>query len=251
MSQVQVLPRASFFMKTLIIPDIHHRISRLKQILVKEAPDRVIFLGDWFDDFGDNEDISANTAKWLAHRMDTYKEDVFIWGNHDTSYGFPGDHTSCSGFTEGKCRVIRDIMCHEHWNRFVFYHWENNWLFSHAGLTKYHVTGIQDVKSWLNDQQEEAQVRLRRKMLRHWMFTAGRARYGSAPFGGLTWCDLDEFAPLNDINQVFGHTPQRRVWKYDGNKRNSDLAVNSENYCLDTDLAFYGSFDGKKLDIHS
>ena len=70
-------------MKTVIIPDIHHHISQVKLILLHEAPDKVVFLGDWFDDFFDTPEMSADTAIWLMKRMDRHPEDVFIWGNHD------------------------------------------------------------------------------------------------------------------------------------------------------------------------
>jgi predicted phosphodiesterase len=37
-------------MKTLIIPDIHGK-SVWKQMIEVESPDRIVFLGDYFDSF--------------------------------------------------------------------------------------------------------------------------------------------------------------------------------------------------------
>ena len=225
-------------MKTVIIPDIHHHISQVKLILLHEAPDKVVFLGDWFDDFFDTPEMSADTAIWLMKRMDRHPEDVFIWGNHDTHYGFPSHETRCSGFEQIKCDAIRDIMTGRHWDRFVFHHWEASWLCTHAGLTRPHASGVDDIKAWLTAEEQKAQEALRRSK-RHWMFAAGYARGGPSPFGGVNWCDTSEFLPIQDVNQVFGHTPQgSRVWKYDTNRR-KDQVKNSDNYCIDTHLRFY------------
>ena len=185
--------------------------------------------------------MSENTALWLSNRMDQHKEDVFIWGNHDVHYGFPSPITCCSGFEQSKCDAIRDIMRPAHWERFVFHHWEGSWLMTHAGLTKSHVAGVTDIHSWLNGEEEKAQLALRRgQRERHWILAAGLARGGSAPFGGLIWCDVDEFLPIRGINQVFGHTPQqsKRVWRYD-TKRRTGNTTDSKNYCIDTYLAHY------------
>ncbi|RTL07660.1 metallophosphatase family protein [Candidatus Dependentiae bacterium] len=242
-------------MNITIIPDIHHHIKEVEQILYAEAADKVVFLGDWFDDFYDDEAMSAKTALWLTNRMDRHKEDVFIWGNHDVHYGFPFPGVCCSGYEQSKCDAIRDIMRPRHWDRFVFHHWEGSWLMSHAGLTKSHTAGVTDIRSWLEGEEEAAQLALRRGMKeRHWIFTAGMARGGRAPFGGLTWCDVNEFVPIAGINQVFGHTPQPgRVWKYDTKRRSGNIA-NSENYCIDTHLACYarivdGTFELRERQI--
>lgn len=232
--------------KILIVPDVHHKVTRVEQILLKETPDQVIFLGDWFDDFDDDTIISEQTALWLARRMDRHPEDIFLWGNHDTHYGFPSRETRCSGFTEAKMITIRDIMTSKHWDRFKFVYWVDNWLFSHAGLTAPHASGVaaENLKSWLESEEEKAQLRLRQSK-RYWMYEAGMSRHGRAPFGGVNWCDTSEFLPIANINQVFGHTPQPCPWKYDTNRRNGQTP-NSHNYCIDTHLWNYGVFvDGK------
>lgn len=226
-------------MNITIIPDVHHHIKEVEQILCIENPDKVVFLGDWFDDFYDNEAMSRKTARWLVGRMDRYKEDVFIWGNHDVHYGFPSSFIRCSGFEQSKCNAIRDIMRPAHWERFVFHHWEGPWLMTHAGLTKSHTSGVTDIPLWLREEERAAQFALRRSS-GHWILAAGMARGGSAPFGGLIWCDVSEFLPIRGVNQVFGHTPQqsKRVWKYD-TKRRTGNTTDSKNYCIDTYLAYY------------
>ncbi len=227
-------------MKTLVIPDIHHKVKVVDTILYKEAPDRVIFLGDWFDDFNDDDMLSRTTTAWLTCRMDRHPEDIFIWGNHDTHYGFPSRETMCSGFSEVKMYAIREVMTSRHWDKFKFIHWEGDWLFSHAGLTAPHIDGApkDDLRGWLEWQENQAQIQLRSSRP-HWFFQAGVSRGGRAPFGGVNWCDVNEFLPIDGVNQVFGHTPQPRPWKYD-TKRRKKTTVNSDNYCIDTHLWHYG-----------
>lgn len=232
--------------KILIVPDVHHKVKIVESILYKEAPDKVIFLGDWFDDFGDDTEISETTATWLTRRMDKHPEDVFLWGNHDTHYGFPCRETCCSGFSQAKMHAIRDVMTSNHWDRFDFIHWEGDWLFSHAGLTAPQIAGApkDNLKSWLEGQEVQAQMKLRQSRP-HWFYQPGMSRGGRAPFGGVNWCDVSEFLPIDNVNQVFGHTPQRQPWKYDTKRRNK-TTVNSENYCIDTHLWHYGLIiDGK------
>jgi hypothetical protein len=93
----------------------------------------------------------------------------------------------------------------------------------------------------------QAQMKLRQERP-HWFFEAGTARGGRAPFGGLLWCDTSEFLPTPGLNQLFGHTPRRDVWKYDTNRR-TGVVHGSQNYCLDTYLRYYGVFTDGKFSI--
>jgi len=52
-------------MRSLIIPDIHHHTENADYWLNSQRHDRVIFLGDYFDNFGDNESDARLTARWL------------------------------------------------------------------------------------------------------------------------------------------------------------------------------------------
>lgn len=224
-------------MKTLVIPDIHHRTRTVAAIIEHERPDLVIWLGDWFDDFGDNEEISRRTASFLVERINNHPDDIFIWGNHDTHYAFPGKHTLCSGFSQAKHRVISEIMRPRHWDRFEWYVWHKRWLMTHAGLTKPHVpSDVVEITPWLAIQAAEAQLKLRQSQ-KHWMFTAGMARSGSAPFGGVNWCDTSEFVPIPGVNQIFGHTPSRTPVRFNKPR--------SSNYCIDTNSRHYMVFDNK------
>ena len=51
-------------MKYLILPDVHNRWEKVEKIIKSVKSDKVIFLGDYFDDFGDNPQIIADVADW-------------------------------------------------------------------------------------------------------------------------------------------------------------------------------------------
>ncbi len=49
--------------KTIIISDIHNDYFTAEKIIKKENPDKIIFLGDYFDDFDDTVKDSENTLQ--------------------------------------------------------------------------------------------------------------------------------------------------------------------------------------------
>ncbi|MDH3313141.1 MAG: hypothetical protein OEM28_08345 [Nitrosopumilus sp.] len=54
-------------MKTLIIPDIHTKFGIAETIIVKESPDNVVFLGDYFDSLDDSRNCTSNSR--VAQRI--------------------------------------------------------------------------------------------------------------------------------------------------------------------------------------
>ena len=139
--------------RTLIIPDIHHKYRIAEQIIAKEQPDLTVFLGDYFDDFGDSPEITDKTAKWLVeslshdtidgkNRRGKKSRRIHLIGNHDLHYMTKNKNFQCSGYSEQKWRVINshDID----WSKLRLYYWlgseddghasnEDNCSGNHAG----------------------------------------------------------------------------------------------------------------------
>ena len=93
-------------MRTLIIPDLLHHTENADYWLCSQSYDRAIFLGDYFDNFGNNVSDSRLSASWLRKRIET-TDDVMLLGIHDAPYLFPNlDAMYCPGFT----RAIREIL---------------------------------------------------------------------------------------------------------------------------------------------
>ena len=209
-------------MRTLIIPDIHNQTQNADHWLKTQQYDRVVFLGDYFDNFGDSELEARQTALWLRERMEA-RDDVFLLGNHDASYLFPDSpELECPGFTRAKSRAIHEILEPRHWKRLALAHFEQGWLVSHAG---FHPV-------WMKEPTVEKILARCRKAMRlaakrsiDPILGAGQDRGGMQRFGGPLWMDFDSLYPIPHINQIVGHTPGREV--------RERITPDSRNYCLD------------------
>jgi predicted phosphodiesterase len=222
-------------MKILLISDIHNRVSWIKPCLtdLKGQYDKVVFLGDYFDNFDDNEVIATQTAEWLHEMVNTkeFGKLIFLLGNHDVFYRSPKCYeVRSSGNTVEKSRAINTKMTPKDWLKFKLVHHETgHWYFSHAGLSKYHffhtIEGITHKR--INSICDKALDDLRIGHC-HPAIGCGIARYGDLPIGGVTWQDWNlEFNPLHGINQIVGHTRTEKP------RRNS--IPGSENWNIDCD----------------
>ena len=209
-------------MRTLIIPDLHHHTERAEHWLATQAHDRVVFLGDYFDDFSDDVGDARRTALWLSDRMEK-TDDIFLLGNHDIAYMFPhAPEVHCPGFTVAKARGIAEILRPEHWQRLRLAHAEQGWLLSHAG---FHPVWLKEpTVECIFQSCEEAMQQAKRSVFDP-ILGSGADRGGPQHFGGPLWMDWDSLVPISGINQIVGHTPGRSV--------REKHAPESRNYCLD------------------
>lgn len=232
--------------KTLIIPDIHHKIGWIEPFLKKIEHDTVVFLGDYFDDFNDDEDITSYTANWLKNSLEIPNR-IHLWGNHDVPYY--NTVINCPGFTYEKYNVINKIIPKSYFEKKLkFSYYEQNFLFSHAGFSLESITYDPEISVDNKDELlkhiqlncDSATLNLKNNFS-HILFSVGKARGGLDKKGGCLWLDWDkEFKPLC-INQIVGHTPDKNVRvKCEYNK--------SINICLDTyNSTFVGILENGKF----
>ena len=83
-------------MRWLILPDIHDKLRRAAQIIEREPHDRLLLLGDFFDDFQTGVTDAADTASQVKLWLNSPNTTCLL-GNHDMSYGW--------------CRQNRQLMC--------------------------------------------------------------------------------------------------------------------------------------------
>ena len=251
--------------KTLIIPDIHFRIEIVNKILNKEKDaDLVIFLGDYFDNFKEIEKETIDTITFLKENL-TNPRFVFLLGNHDISYFYsPNRFCQCSGYTEFKNSLIRDILKPQDPKVLSSFHFfayfkdvlKNKWLLSHAGYSPFWGNiSSNKLVNFLQEEEKEAKKELS-KNNNHWFIEAGYSRGGGAVVGGLTWLDWDwEFKEIPRLNQIVGHTPhntpQYKIIKGTPHKTKQNVFLGSSyNLNLDTHSRHYAVFyDGKDLEI--
>ena len=208
----------------LILSDIHNRVDRVDKIINSVVADKIILLMDAFDNFGDSHIDATKTANWVKNSL-KQENRVHLFSNHDIGYAFPNNpYTRCSGWTGSKQEAIDQILTAEDWSKLKFFHFEQGWLFTHAGLDRgFYDSELGQLEGFLESESKNA-LRSLKNNKSHWLFRAGYSRGGTQPKGGSLWCDAnDEFEPIGGVRQCFGHSPQREP-----------LWIDKDNLCLDT-----------------
>jgi hypothetical protein len=212
--------------KTLIFPDLHSPqasvFAGIERTIDQENPDRVVFLGDYFDHWNDVADDAERTAQWLARSLEDERR-IHLIGNHDASYFWPRrEATYCPGWDPGKQAAVDRVLEEGSSNRFKFYVWIDGALLTHAGLaTAWVPAELIDIPGWLDGEEAEARDAFSSGRT-HWFAAVGSLRGGDHLSGGILWSDWRERRP--PIRQIFGHTPALEVRR--------DLF----SVCLDTNI---------------
>jgi len=118
-------------MKTIFLGDTHGR-SLWKDIIAKESPDRVVFIGDYFDSFDiKSTEQMFNFKEIIAFKESNQCEVILLIGNHDYHY-YPGGETY-SGYQHGAAPAIRQLL-EENKHHMQMCYQLDNILCSHAGI---------------------------------------------------------------------------------------------------------------------
>ena len=142
-------------MKTIAIGDIHG-LGYWKQILEKERPDRVVFVGDYFDSYNIPGIDQIHNFKNIIH----WKQDnpeckvILLIGNHDFHYMPAAGNERYSGFQKNLYMEIGDVLeTNKHHLRMAYR--IDDLVFSHAGITPDFLLrngwGEQDMVEFVND----------------------------------------------------------------------------------------------------
>lgn len=205
----------------LLVSDVHHDVTRLTKILKHEAPDVAACLGDWFD------------SQWYTaycHALDTCHfltgyllTDRFIsaLGNHDLPYIFGKKEFAVSGYDDARYDLVQKTLGdsrHKLRDSFVWGFWIDDWFCTHAGLHPGHLPAHlhytfkrSSFNKWFDQEVAVADVHAKFGST-HWFYQAGEARDGKASRGGILWQDYrNEFMPISEIKQIFGHTSDKDV----------------------------------------
>ena len=118
-------------MKTIFLGDTHGR-SLWKDIIAKESPDRVVFIGDYFDSFDiKGTEQMFNFKEIIAFKESNQCEVILLIGNHDYHY-YPGGETY-SGYQHGAAPAIKQLLEENNHHMQMCYQLDNI-LCSHAGI---------------------------------------------------------------------------------------------------------------------
>ena len=195
-------------MKYLVIGDVHGK-TIWKNIIGKESPDKVIFLGDYVSTHGleSTEQQVTNLNDILNYKINNSDTVILLRGNHDIQhigYSWAG----CSGWDQRlhdmmQCRV-NDYLNLTQW---VYIDDDLKTIFSHAGVSTMWMEQIAKIDS-IYEINDLAPSEI-------FGFTPCKMSdyYGTSPTQPPTWIrpqTLVEYMP-SDWTQVVGHTPVKKV----------------------------------------
>lgn len=134
-------------MKTLVIGDIHGR-STWKLAVHLENPDRVIFVGDYFDSFDLNaEEQLNNFLDIIEYKKTSGKEVVLLIGNHDLHYFPEVGYTGTSGYQPVAKYQIEYVIDQNRQHLQMAYQFDN-YLFTHAGVSTVFMNNVFGEGGW-------------------------------------------------------------------------------------------------------
>ena len=192
-------------MKVLILGDIHGRLC-WHDIIEKESPDKIVFLGDYVSthELISEEQQCSNLEDILNYKETNPDRVILLRGNHDNQHlGY--SWAECSGYFHKVAEYMMSIK-----DRFLkdtqWLYKIGNIIFSHAGIstTWWNTTKCSSLEDLNKVEPSEL-----------FGFTPSRLSdfYGDSPTQPCTWIrpqGLVEDA-LDGYIQVVGHTPVRKI----------------------------------------
>lgn len=149
-------------MRALIIPDIHLKPDMFKVAeahMQSGAYDIAVFLGDFCDDWGQQNNIGLyeKTLDALDQFLEKYSNSLVCWGNHDLAYIWGiEDHPGFSAIGEPIIRGKLNALDRKYPGMFSYVHRVDDVLFSHAGITSSFIYSPMDASDVDFDQVIEA-----------------------------------------------------------------------------------------------
>lgn len=217
-------------MKTLILGDIHGKLIWL-DIINKENPDKVIFLGDYVSTHGNEsaEQQLSNLEDILNYKRSNMNNTILLRGNHDVQHlGY--SWSECSGWDEEvyqKMIPLKDRYLEL--SQWVYIDEEIHTIFSHAGVSIMWMKQIAKIDSVyeIND-LPPSEI---------FGFTPCKMSdyYGISPTQPPTWIrpqTLIEYMPEGWI-QVVGHTPVKKLCNVSMEVREKYNIVCPDLWCCD------------------
>jgi predicted MPP superfamily phosphohydrolase len=135
-------------MKTLVLGDTHGR-SNWKLAIHQEKPNRVIFIGDYFDSF----DITgveqiANFKEIIKYKeTNPQVETILLIGNHDHHYFPEVGYTGTSGYQSKIAPSITQVVDENRHHLQMAYGF-GEYLFTHAGVSPVFMDQVFGENDW-------------------------------------------------------------------------------------------------------
>ena len=224
-------------MKTIILGDTHGR-SNWKLATHQDKPDRVIFIGDYFDSFEISGVEQINNFKEIIQ----YKENnpqievVLLIGNHDHHYYPEIGYTGTSGYQSGIAPSITQVIDENRHHLQMAYGF-GEYLFTHAGVSPQFMDQVFGIDGWSKENVVVDLNELFKYKPKSFEFT-GFDPYGDSPSQTPIWIRPGSLMSVNkkhknglkkDYIQIVGHTQMRRL-----DLTGSDKFTGGRYYFIDT-----------------
>lgn len=216
-------------MKVLFVGDVHNHsyiFNDIEKLNEKYNFDKIIFHGDYVDDWTTNNHNSLETLnKLLNLKKNNPEKYVLLLGNHELSYlGYP-----CSGHQFELDNVVEQTL-KENIEYFDLYNIieldGKEYVSTHAGITNSYINGViskvvPGLKS--NDWKQGLEI-----MNKYKLDSLGLLRYvsclrgGSCEYSSMVWCDKREHEYFSACEkywipyQIVGHTPVETISNLSG-----------------------------------
>lgn len=207
-------------MNVLFVGDVHNHLYIFDDVqrLDKEYNfDRIVFLGDYVDDWNTTNHDSLKTLKKVFDLKESNPDKyTFCLGNHEMSYlGFP-----CSGHQSMlddvvRLELIRNIDKIDLYTEVEI--GDTTYVCSHAGFTNAYICGVLDMYGEYKGVLEQFQENKLNSL--QYLRYCSRNRGGYDPYSSFVWADRLELIDSGYVekmlmpNQIVGHSPVKSIYK--------------------------------------
>lgn len=201
-------------MKTIIIGDLHG-LPTWEFVVEQENPDRVIFIGDYFDSFRFTAaEQMHNFKEIIRYKESGQSEVIMLYGNHDSVY-MPGWGETYSGYQSGAAPAIQQQLI-ENKHHLQMAYQQDEFVFTHAGVSSVWYEYWRDCLGLHELDMVDAINLMWKTSPKPFRFT-GLDPYGNDKFSSPIWIRPEALQKANrdtlrdKIIQVVGHTQQRKI----------------------------------------
>lgn len=204
-------------MNALFVGDVHNHMyifNDVEKLDKKYNFDRIIFMGDYVDDWKTDNHQSLETLDVVFNLKETNPEKyTFLIGNHELSYlGFP-----CSGH-HYELEDVMQMKLTENIDKLDFYTeikcGNDTFYCTHAGLNAEYIDGLLGGEDkWLDTLKEMNSNKLQSLEL---LTACAYYRGGTCDFSSFVWADIREQVMSHAQrpvvpNQIIGHTLVKNI----------------------------------------
>jgi hypothetical protein len=210
-------------MDAIIVGDLHGNVNFYHRVKHQFPKRNIILLGDLLDSFLYGVEDQVKLLTLVLNDIERGQVRC-LKGNHELGYMYPDNaiHTGpwIQSGTMAHILTLRNKMF-THLEDFIY---KDDILITHAGLSQgfFRAFGMGAdtvTTEWLEDMCSD---------LHGPMYSRSHARGGGSKYGGIFWCDwFWDFAPIDGLTQILGHTGVSAVLTKGDHSYNIDCASTS------------------------